>query len=123
MYETGDGVPFAPGTAWTWYAVATDEVPLAQERMVDLATFAAVDDGFAMPIFAAVDDGTVELVWQGQGSFVVELAPLPEAASLAVHETPMTAVRLELPPDAAWWRVRAVGGAPSEWIRLEAPTF
>jgi hypothetical protein len=121
MYETGDGVPFAPATAWNWYAFAADEVPIAEERMVELAAFATVDDGFATPVFAAVDEGIVELVWQGRGSFVVEIAADPRAANVVIHATPMTAVRLDLPPGAAWWRVRAVGAAPSEWSRLDTP--
>jgi hypothetical protein len=87
--------------------------------MAELAAFATADDGFATPVFAAVDGGIVELVWQGRGSFVVELASHPDAATVDVYPTPMTAVRLELPPDAAWWRVRAVGSTPSEWMRID----
>jgi hypothetical protein len=70
-----------------------------------------------------VDDGRVELVWEGRGSFVVELASRPDAASEFLHLTPLTAARLDLPPGVAWWRVRAVGAAPSEWMRLQPAAY
>lgn len=119
MYETGDGLPFAPATAWTWYAAATDEVPAAADHLDDLASLGAAADSFATPVFSAVEGQIVELVWQGQGSFVVELAAHPGDTMQMVHSTALTAVRLEAPADAAWWRVRAIGAEASDWVRLD----
>lgn len=118
MYETGDGVPFAPDTAWNWYAAAVDHVPGAEERLAEVAAFATTDASAARPMFSAMDNGVAELVWQGRGSYVVELASRPDAATGLVHPTALTAVRLEVPQDVAWWRVRAVGAEPSDWVRL-----
>ena len=115
MYETGDGVGFAPDTARAWYALAADDVGGAAERLVELAADPGPEVGSATPLFSEAGNGTAELVWQGRGSFVVELAAAPGGAPDAVHSTPLTAVRLESPANAAWWRVRAVGGPPSEW--------
>ena len=120
MYETGDGVPFAPDTAWNWYAASTDDVPGAEERLGETATFATAEAGFADPMFSAAEGGVVELVWQGRGSFVVELATEPDAeAGTLMHTTALTAARLEVPEDFGWWRVRVPGSQPPEWMPLD----
>lgn len=122
MYESGDGVPFAPDTAWNWYAAAAAEVPRAEERLAEIAVFAGTDNPFAAPVFSAAEGSVIELVWQGRGSFMVELAREPDAAEDAlVHTTALTVARLEVPEGIGWWRVRAVGSEPSEWTRLGTP--
>jgi TPR repeat protein len=119
MYETGDGVPFAPDTAWAWYAVAAAEVAGAEERLAELAAFPSPEAGFAVPVFSSAESGVAELVWEGRGSFIVELGRVPSEPADAVHATPLTAARLQMPEGAAWWRVRAIGSEPSAWRPID----
>jgi general secretion pathway protein A len=122
MYETGDGVRFAPDTAWTWYAVSADEVQGAHERLAELAALPGPEVGSVTPLYSSSGAGGIELVWEGRGSFVVELAAEPGDAPDAYYATPLTAVRLATPAGVAWWRVRAVGEEPSSWIPVDAGT-
>ncbi|MBL3580473.1 hypothetical protein BV509_12690 [Rhodovulum sulfidophilum] len=120
IYEVGDGVGRDLDTARQWYMTASVEVDAARARLSDLPERPAEPErAQAWPLASALSDGVAELVWQGSGPFVVELAPEPGPPS-AVFATPLTAARIALPsrPALAWWRVRAGTAAPTEWQPL-----
>ncbi|PTW52158.1 AAA family ATPase [Rhodovulum kholense] len=120
IYEVGDGVARDLGTARQWYMTASVEVAAARVRLADLPERPADPDrAQAWPLASALSEGVAELVWQGSGPFVVELAAEPGPPS-AVFATPLTAARIALPyrPALAWWRVRAGTAAPTEWQPL-----
>ncbi|ANB34938.1 type II secretory pathway predicted ATPase ExeA [Rhodovulum sulfidophilum] len=121
IYEVGDGVERDIDTARQWYRIAAAEVAAAQVRLEDLPEAPADPDrATARPLASSRSDGVIELVWQGSGPFVVELAaePGPPAARFA---TALTAARLTLPahPSLLWWRIRAGRSAPTEWQRID----
>ena len=122
LYETGDGVGFAPSTASAWYEVAADEVPAALAGLQNLDGIASAGGDYALPRYAGVEAGAVELVWEGRGTFLVELAANADAAPSAQLTTALTAVRLKAPEGAGVWRVRAVGSAPSAWMPIGVKT-
>ncbi|MCE8468661.1 hypothetical protein LZ189_06305, partial [Rhodovulum sulfidophilum] len=78
------------------------------------------DRATARPLASSRSEGVIELVWQGSGPFVVELAaePGPPEARFA---TALTAARLALParPALLWWRIRAGRSAPTDWQRID----
>lgn len=119
MYETGDGVAHAPGTARAWYAKASGQVAAAQDRLSDLDGILSQGPGFAEPLFSSAEGGSVELVWQGRGPFVVELAADQGAGADVAHATALTAVRLATADDFGWWRVRPAEGEPSDWRPID----
>ncbi|ARC88762.1 AAA family ATPase [Rhodovulum sp. MB263] len=121
IYEVGDGVERNIDTARHWYRIAATEVVAAQVRLDDLPEGPADPDrATARPLAAHLAGGVIELVWQGSGPFLVELAaePGPPQARFA---TALTAARLSLPADLAlnWWRIRAGRNAPTDWQRIE----
>ncbi|OLS48690.1 AAA family ATPase [Rhodovulum sulfidophilum] len=121
IYEVGDGVERDIDTARQWYRIAAAEVAAAQVRLEDLPEAPADPDrATARPLASSRSDGVIELVWQGSGPFVVELAaePGPPAARFA---TALTAARLTLPahPSLLWWRIRAGRSAPTDWQRID----
>jgi len=121
IYEVGDGVERDIDTARQWYRIAAAEVAAAQARLEDLPEAPADPDrATARPLASSRSDGVIELVWQGSGPFVVELAaePGPPEARFA---TALTAARLALParPSLLWWRIRAGRSAPTDWQRID----
>ncbi|MBL3565693.1 AAA family ATPase [Rhodovulum sulfidophilum] len=121
IYEVGDGVERDIDTARQWYRIAAAEVAAAQVRLEDLPEAPADPDrATARPLASSRSDGVIELVWQGSGPFVVELAaePGPPEARFA---TALTAARLALParPSLLWWRIRAGRSAPTDWQRID----
>ncbi|MBL3597366.1 SEL1-like repeat protein, partial [Rhodovulum sulfidophilum] len=121
IYEVGDGVERDIDTARQWYRIAAAEVAAAQVRLEDLPEGPADPDrAKARPLASSRSDGVIELVWQGSGPFVVELAaePGPPEARFA---TALTAARLTLParPSLLWWRIRAGRSAPTDWQRID----
>jgi len=119
LYETGDGVVYAPQTARAWYDFAArrgHSVPgsgYAGMRAIGGAPMAEAQ-------FSAAEEGAVELVWQGRGPFVVEFGPKPDRPT-ASYETDLTAVRLVVPFDLGWWRVSPRDGTPGPWLRIGTP--
>ncbi|MCE8440226.1 AAA family ATPase [Rhodovulum sulfidophilum] len=121
IYEVGDGVERDIDTARQWYRIAAAEVAAAQVRLEDLPEGPADPDrATARPLASSRSEGVIELVWQGSGPFVVELAaePGPPEARFA---TALTAARLALParPALLWWRIRAGRSAPTDWQRID----
>ncbi len=118
LYETGDGVGFAPSTAAAWYAAAAEKVPAAEDSLQELRGASAKSGDYALPRFSSAESGAFELVWEGRGTFLVELAEGPGAPPAAHVSTRLTAVRLKAPADVTVWRVRESGGAPTGWIPI-----
>lgn len=120
MFETGDGVLFAPATAQSWYVFSAahggqdtrpqpkDDIAIPELKPV------------ATPLFSEVSDGILSLVWMGRGAFRVELAQRP-GEPLAHHATDLTSLRVAPPAGLTWWRVIPEGGAPSAWLEIGTP--
>lgn len=114
LYETGDGVPFAPDMAARWYAVAEEPARILAEDSRAADVVPAVQS--VVPLGAAVVAGTPgEFVWQGVGAqFILELADT-DGTAIAFAETPLSAVAVSVPEGTAQWRVRTDGGAETAW--------
>ena len=130
MFETGDGVPRDTALARAWYAAAAEAHPQARQRLETIDP-PRTDGAVGAPILldaGVTGDGAVELVWaSGHGAnpaaYVVELAAAPDEAPLVSRRLVLSATRMDLPPGAALWRVRAelpqgVGAAASDWLAI-----
>jgi len=120
MFETGDGVMFAPGTARAWYAFSAahdgPDIPARADR--DDPTINMLP--LAEPLFSSRSSGTVVLVWMGHGPFRVELAPRSGPPS-AYRDTDLTALRLAAPGNLTWWRLVPANGRPTSWMQIGTP--
>lgn len=112
MFETGDGVAYAPSVAAQWYGVTGDEIAYGDTGALSVA-------GVAVPLFSEMSPDELELVWDGHGpSFTVEFAD-GAGQVLGRFDTRLTAVRLRRPEAAVSWRVTGEGSAPGDWQTID----
>ncbi len=116
LFETGDGVVFAPDVAAQWYAVA-DNPAILDNRM---PTGELSDNGTAETLFSEVENDTAEFVWQGNAAmFHLEIGDA-DGTALARLTTPLTAALIEIPSEAAQWRVITDADSTADWIPIAA---
>ncbi len=115
LFDTGDGVAFSPEMARRWYAVSQDTGDL----QLSTPESRTVADPRARPLAGVRRGASVDLVWDGvAGMFHLEFAD-DTRTPIARFDTPLSAARLTLAPEAAFWRVRADDTAASEWSWIE----
>lgn len=103
LFETGDGVPFAPDIATRWYAVSDAKSALASPLIEPDTTLPAKQ---VTLLFSTAENGNGEFIWQGQGSiFHLELGDA-DGTPIAQYSTPLTAALVGLPAGAVQWRIR-----------------
>ena len=103
LFETGDGVPFAPNVAEKWYAVSENPT------LLNTAMFSSVDDlptTQLTPLFSTAKNGVAEFIWQGRGGAFQLVIGNADGVAIAQYTTPLTAALVELPPGAKQWRIR-----------------
>lgn len=116
LFETGDGVALDAGIAGRWYAVARNPDQIHIPRLA--AEFASRGPMLAVPLASAVTDGEGDFVWSGRGSvFTVEIADAG-SAPIARARTSLTAIRLPVPAEAVFWRVRSDDTQASDWQQI-----
>ena len=127
IYEIGDGVEASPALARAWYAFA-EAGPEAARRGAAEGGPRSADrpSGAPAPMFSArMPDGAVELVWSGVGGeagYRIELARDPLAKPVGAFDAAVSAARVTVPEDVAFWRVAAGDGAPeSGWAAVGPP--
>jgi len=116
LFETGDGTVFAPEVAAQWYAVADDPKLLEKtDQPADLG-----DGGQVTTLFSAINRTSAEFVWQGKASvFRLEIGDADRNA-VAQFTTPLTAALVEIPPNAAYWRVLSNTSDDAGWVAIDA---
>lgn len=116
LYETGDGLTFDLDIAQRWYQVAQDTTLLHDATLVSDAAISGPEQAF--PLAFVVMDDTAEFLWHGHAiAFTLELADAT-GALIGFARTPMTAIRVEIPEAAAFWRVVTEGGQSFDWQPL-----
>ncbi len=115
MFETGDGVVYAPSVAARWHSLADGE------GILD-GTSTPQPETAPNPLFSHMNSEEIELIWEGEGpEFMVEIAS-DTGQILGRFDTSLTAARLRPPDSAAVWRVTSLGAAPSDWQIIEVGT-
>lgn len=113
LFDTGDGITFAPDVAARWYAVAQD---LALLRGVNAQL--QLGGGQATPLLSSASTGVAEFIWQGNAEvFQLEIGD-KDGAAIAQLKTGLTAVMVELPQSAAMWRVRTEVDTAPAWAEI-----
>ena len=115
LFDTGDGVAFSPEMARRWYAVSQD----ADDPQPSAPETHAVEDPRARPLAGVRQGASVDLVWDGVAAmFHLEFAD-GSRTPIARFDTPLSAARLTLAPEVAFWRVRADETAASDWTAID----
>ncbi|MEJ6404455.1 ExeA family protein [Yoonia sp. 2307UL14-13] len=114
LFETGDGVTFAPDVAAQWYAVAEDAALL--DKAVSPRDLA--NGGAITPLFSAINGTMAEFIWEGNAAmFRLEIGDA-DGNPIAQFTTPLTAALVEIPPDAVLWRVQTSEQSIADWIPI-----
>ena len=113
LFDTGDGLVLAAEMAQRWYAVAKDSGQLSAPEF-DHSPIAAGQQS-VQPLAAIAREDVAEFIWDGAaGTFSVEIADQNEQI-IAYAVSPLTALCVKLPEDAAYWRVTTDAGASFAW--------
>lgn len=114
LFETGDGVAFAPEVAAQWYAVADDTTLLEAVSSPDELG----NGGVATALFSSVKNDAAEFVWHGKSNlFQLEIGD-GAGTVIAQFKTPLTAALVNLPQNAVSWRVSGDAAAVSDWTPI-----
>lgn len=117
LFETGDGVAFAPQVAARWYAVADDATLLKDAPSGDVVVN---DAGEVAPLFSTLQDGVAEFIWHGKAElFQLEVGD-SEGNAIAGLKTALTAALVSLPDGATQWRLRTNATNATDWIPIVA---
>ncbi|SMC92706.1 ExeA family protein [Primorskyibacter flagellatus] len=113
LFDTGDGVALASEIAQRWYAVADDADTVFQTEIAPGSIAAGQQS--VRPLTVFVTDGTAEFIWEGNADlFSVELAD-QDKTLIGLAASPLTALSVKLPEQAAFWRVTTGSGASFDW--------
>ena len=115
LFETGDGVDFAPQVAARWYAVA-DDATLLKDRPPSDAL--GNDTGDVTPLFSATQGGNAEFIWQGNAALFQLEVGNSDGDALAALITPLTAALVKLPQAATQWRLRTNVTSATDWVPI-----
>lgn len=129
LYETGAGTPLDFGLARAWYEIAAPSRSSAARRLENMAPIDPKGTPEApRPWIALQGREKTEFVWSSADGpdpmeYELEVAALPSEGVLASWQTRLSALYVELPPGAAWWRITAIGGdgeAATPWMMIDS---